>query len=69
MGVFVKKNLNEYKDPTIEKSNFYMPAGVPIILQPDSSYDEKFKFDGVNVFLHHMFEPYIFLTEHYYLKK
>lgn len=69
MGIFVKKNLNEYKDPTIEKSNFYMPAGVPIILQPDSSYDEKFKFDGVNVFLHHMFEPYIFLTEHYYLKK
>ncbi len=69
MGVFVKKNLIEYKDPNIEKSNFYMPAGVPIILQPDSTYDEKFKFDGENVFLHHMFEPYIFLTEHYYLKK
>lgn len=69
MGVFVKKSLKEYKDPEIEKSNFYMTAGVPIILQPDSAYDEKFKFDGVNVFLHHMFEPYIFLTERYYIKK
>jgi hypothetical protein len=69
MGVFVKKNLKDYKDPNIEKSNFYMPAGIPIILQPDSLYNEKFKFDGENVFLHHMFEPYIFLTEGYYLKK
>ena len=69
MGIFIKKSLKEYKDPIIEKSNFYMPAGIPIILQPDSVYEEKFKFDGVNVFVHHMFEPYIFLTEHYYLKK
>jgi hypothetical protein len=69
MGVFVKKNLKEYKDPNIEKSNFYMPAGNSIILQPDSEYNEKFKFDGENVFLHHMFEPYIFLTELHYLKK
>lgn len=69
MGVFVKKNLKEYQDPNIEKSNFYMPAGVPIVLQPDSLYNEKFKFDGENVFLHHMFEPYIYLTELHYLKK
>ncbi len=69
MGVFVKKSLKEYQDPTIEKSNFYMTAGVPIILPPDSTYNEKFKFDGENVFLHHMFEPYIYLTELYYLKK
>ena len=69
MGIFVKKNLKEYQDPTIQKSNFYMPAGVPIILQPDSLYNEKFKFDGENVFLHHMFEPYIYLTELHYFKK
>ena len=49
MGVFIKKNLKEYEDPNIEKSNFYMPAGVPVILQPDSLYNEKFKFDGENV--------------------
>jgi hypothetical protein len=69
MGIFIKRSLTEYKDPVIEKSNFYMPAGIPIILQPDSMYNEKFKYDGKNVFLHHMFEPYIYLTELHYLKK
>ena len=66
---FIKKSLKDYEAPTIEKSNFYMPAGIPIILQPDSTYNEKFKYDGENVFLHHMFEPYIYLTELHYLKK
>ncbi len=69
MGIFIKKSLKDYQGPPIEKSNFYMPAGIPIILQPESSYNEKFKFDGKNVFLHHMFEPYIYLTELYYIKK
>lgn len=69
MGIFVKRSLTEYENPIIEKSNFYMPAGIPIILQPDSMYNEKFKYDGKNVFLHHMFEPYIYLTELHYLKK
>lgn len=69
MSKFIKKSLNEYKSPIIEKSNFYMPAGLPIILKPDSLYFEKFKYDGENVFLNHMFEPYIYLTELHYLKK
>lgn len=69
MGRFINKSLAQYQCPKIEESNFYMPTGSPIILQPDSSYDEKFKFDGKNVFLHHMFEPYIYLTELHYLKK
>ena len=69
MGTFIKKSLKDYKDPDIEKSNFYMPAGIPIVLQTDSIYNQKFKYDGANVFLHHMFEPYIYLTEQHYLKK
>lgn len=69
MSRFIQKSLVQYKSPEIEKSNFYMPAGIPIILQPDSMYEEKFKYDGNNVFLHHMFEPYIYLTELHYLKK
>ncbi|MBI3521274.1 MAG: lipase family protein [Bacteroidetes bacterium] len=69
MGKFIKKSLKEYQDPIVQESNFYMPAGIPIILQPDSSYNQKFRYDGENVFLHHMFEPYIYLTELYYLKK
>ncbi|MES2566118.1 MAG: lipase family protein [Bacteroidota bacterium] len=69
MGRFINRSLVQYHSPVIEKSNFYMPTGIPIILQPDSLYDEKFKYDGKNVFLHHMFEPYIYLTELQYLKK
>lgn len=69
VGKFIKRSLKDYREPNIEKSNFYMPAGIPIILQPDSNYDKKFMYDGRNVFLHHMFEPYIYLTELYYIKK
>jgi hypothetical protein len=68
MGSVIKKSLKEYQNPTIEKSNFYMPSGVPIVLQADSAYNAKFKFDGKNVFLHHTFEPYIYLTELHYIK-
>jgi hypothetical protein len=45
-----------------------MPSGVPIVLQADSAYNAKFKFDGKNVFLHHTFEPYFYLTELHYIK-
>ena len=68
MGSVIKKSLKEYQNPTIEKSNFYMPSGVPIVLQADSAYNAKFKFDGKNVFLHHTFEPYFYLTELHYIK-
>lgn len=68
VGKFIKKNLKNYKSPNVEKSNFYMPTGIPIVLQPDSLYFEKFKFTGKNLFINHLFEPYIYLTEKYYLK-
>lgn len=66
---FVKQNLKQYKSPDVEKSNYYMPAGIPIVLQPDSGYTEKFKSHTNNVFVNHLFEPYIYLTELQYLKK
>lgn len=69
MGKLVKKSLKTYQEPTIQKSNFYMPAGTPIILQGDSLYYQKFKADTKNVFIHHLFEPYIYLTEQLYLKQ
>ena len=69
MSKFVKRNLKEYKVPNVEKSNYYMPAGIPIVLQPDSNYVQKFKYNTTNVFVNHLFEPYIYLTELHYLKK
>ena len=68
LGHFVKKSLTQYKSPVIEKSNFYVPAGTPIILQPDSNYDQLFKYNGENIFFNHMFEPYIYLTKLHYIK-
>lgn len=69
MGKIIKKSLKEYKAPITQKSNFYMPTGIPIILKADSAYHQKFKFDGKNVFIHHLFESYIYLTKYYYLTK
>lgn len=66
---YVKKVLTQYQSPEVIGSNAYAPAGIPIILQPNAQYDSLFKFDGENVFVHHLFEPYIYLTEFYYLKK
>ncbi|RAI98681.1 lipase (class 3) [Chitinophaga skermanii] len=64
----VKKTLPELKQPNYVRSHNYQLAGTPIILLADSAYHEKFKFDGKNVFMHHMFEPYIYLVEKYYLQ-
>ena len=68
LSPFVKKILPQYKSPNIETSNFYVPAGSAIILQPDSNYNTLFKYNGENVFYNHMFEPYIYLTKLHYIK-
>ena len=66
---FVKKTLTQYQSPNVSNSNAFAPAGIPIILRPNAQYDSLFKFDGENIFIHHLFEPYIYLTELHYLKK
>jgi hypothetical protein len=67
-GFLIKKSLKNYGTPKVEKSNFYMPAGVPIILKTDSVYNQKFKYTNSNIFIHHLFESYIYLTKQLYLK-
>jgi hypothetical protein len=58
---FVKKTLPQFQQPALLSSSNYMTAGTPIILMPDASYKEKFVFTGANYFVHHMFEPYMYL--------
>jgi hypothetical protein len=67
VGTLVRKTLPQLKLPPFEYSNNYMTAGTPVILLADSAYHQKFKFDGKNVFVHHMFEPYIYLLEQHYM--
>ncbi|UYQ92869.1 lipase family protein [Chitinophaga horti] len=69
VGMLVKRTLKQLQTPPYTYSNNYMTAGTPVILLADSTYHTKYKFDGKNVFVHHMFEPYIdLLTRRYGLK-
>jgi hypothetical protein len=64
----VKKTLSQYREPQYCYSFDFSPAGVPIILLPDEQYKNEFKFDGKNIFLHHMLKPYKDLLKRQYLK-
>lgn len=63
---FVKKPLPQFVEPELIKSSNYMTAGTPIILMADSTYKTKFVFTGANYFIHHMFEPYMYLLQQQY---
>ena len=60
------KTVKGYERPDFVNSHNYTPAGSPVILYPQLGYDEKFPFDGKNVFVHHMFAPYVFLLKQNY---
>ncbi|MOA35954.1 hypothetical protein D3C78_1574510 [compost metagenome] len=62
----VKKTLPQLREPEYAPSNYYLPAGTQIALIADSVYYEKFKFTGKNVFVHHYYEPYLYLLSQYY---
>lgn len=63
MSKFVRRNLTNYKPVEVQQSNHYVAAGSPIILRADKSYHDKFKYDGLNVFIHHMFESYLYVLD------
>lgn len=62
----VRKVMPGYVMPEFVNSHNYMPAGTPVVLAPAPGYDEKFPFDGKNIFVHHMFGPYVFLLKQHY---
>lgn len=59
----VKKTLPQFVEPNYEYSMNYSTAGAPIILNGGKDYHELFKFDGKNVFVHHMLNPYLYLLK------
>lgn len=65
----VKKNLPQYQQPQYKNSMNYMPAGIAVVLLADDEYNSKYKFDGKNVFIHHMLSPYLFLLQKQYISK
>lgn len=63
----VKKFLPQLREPAYASSLNYMRAGIPIVLQTDSAYHKKFDKPADQVFQHHFYEPYIWLTKKIYL--
>lgn len=61
----IKKNLAESPQPTYYKSSNFVRAGIPIILMPDAAYYQRFPDQKDKIFLHHLFEPYMYLIEKY----
>ncbi|OJV54067.1 MAG: lipase [Bacteroidetes bacterium 43-16] len=60
----VKKTLPDFKSPDYYKSNYYVRTGNIIALIPDEAYNKTFNNTPENpdVWEHHLFEPYLFLT-------
>lgn len=63
---FIKKSLPQFVEPKYAQGNLYTSCGVPVILMPDDAYRAKFPDDPKNVFTHHMFWPYYYLTQKEY---
>jgi pimeloyl-ACP methyl ester carboxylesterase len=62
----VKKIVPGYQRPAFVESHDYMTAGSPVILLADAEYDQKFPFDGKNIFINHMPAPYEWLLHKIY---
>lgn len=59
----VIKHLPAYITPDYYHSTDYVRTGNYIVLYADSAYYKLFPDSKENVFVHHFFEPYIYLTE------
>jgi Lipase (class 3) len=66
LAKIVKKSLPQFQKPAFVYSSNYMTAGTPIILYADTAYLQKFVFTGKNYFIHHMYQPYMYLLRQYY---
>jgi hypothetical protein len=62
----VKKALPQFQPPNYSNSNNYQRAAVPIILKPNERYREQTSGETKNVFIHHSFEAYYYLSKLYY---
>ena len=62
----VKKTLPELMLPPFANTSNYARAGNFISLQGDAEYYKIFPIDKERVFLHHMWEPYLYLMERWH---
>jgi len=65
LEVFVRKELPEFESPTYAYTNNYVRTGQQIVLYPNALYYSLFPQDKSNIWINHMFEPYLYLTLNY----
>lgn len=63
VGKLVRRSLPGFVPPAYTYSSHYTTAGTPVVLMPDEEYRKTFVFDGANVFIHHMYAPYLWLVK------
>lgn len=66
---YVIKNLPEFEKPNFVETSYYVRAGNIIVLYPDEDYHKKFSKDPEHTFVHHFFEPYIYLAKKQRMEK
>lgn len=63
VAVSIKKHLSGFEPPEYYPSNDYVRTGHIIVLKGDEDYYRQFPDDPTRIFVHHLFEPYIYLAE------
>lgn len=58
----VAKHLPGFVAPEYYPSNDFVRTGNIIVLLADEAYYKRFKDNEENVFIHHLFEPYLYLS-------
>jgi pimeloyl-ACP methyl ester carboxylesterase len=65
----VRKTLPELEIPAYAATTNYAPAGSPVVLMASAQYKQAFVPDDKNVFVHHMYKPYLYLLNEQFPKK
>ncbi|NML22462.1 lipase family protein [Pseudoflavitalea sp. G-6-1-2] len=68
IGSQIKKAMPQLKQPDYAPTVNFTRAGVPIVLQPDAEYLQKYPDSGNRIFIHHGLWPYYLLTQKIYGK-
>ena len=68
IGSQIKKAMPQLQQPDYAPTMNFMRAGVPIVLQPDAEYLQKYPDSGNRIFIHHGLWPYYLLTQKIYGK-
>ncbi len=63
VGKRVLQQIKEFQPPAYYASSDYVRAGNTIVLYADADYYNHYPDNKENVFIHHFFGPYIYLTQ------